>query len=36
MGYKCQVCGSKSDEAKECCGAPMIEENGEEEEIEEE
>ncbi len=26
MAYKCETCGSVSDEAKECCGAPMAEE----------
>ncbi len=26
MAYKCKTCDSASDEAKECCGAPMEEE----------
>lgn len=26
MAYKCKTCDSTSDEAKECCGVPMEEE----------
>lgn len=26
MAYKCNTCNGTSDEVKECCGAPMAEE----------
>ncbi len=29
MAYKCNKCNGTSDEGKECCGAPMVEEQAE-------
>lgn len=29
MAYKCNSCNVTSDEAKECCGTPMVEEQAE-------
>ena len=36
MAYKCKTCDSASDEAKECCGAPMEEEKTDEFSVSEE